>query len=499
MHAFTKGSAALLSIVVSACASAPTPLSPTTHTTMPVPSASVAPPAPSPSPEPLACPRAPTLDPRLIADEAACLLSEYVRIDTTNPPGNERATARFLQAVLARDGIEARIIESVPGRANLIARLPSASAGKAIALAHHMDVVPAVASEWSVPPFAAEIRDGYLWGRGSLDNKGGGLIGVLTMLMAKRLGSALPRELVVLALADEEAGSGHGSRFLVAQHPELFENIAFVLNEGGAILKVGGDRVLYSVELAQKAPLWLRVSARGPSGHGSAPSPNAAAERLVRALARLVDHRFPIVVLPEVQALFAMKAPTMPEPLRDGARDLKAALTKTKFRAAFMSDAHNAALVQNTLAITMLHGSDKENVIPAEVSAVLDVRILPGQDAQAVTREITRLLADASLEVTPLLSWQAHSSPRDTPVFQAIEAFAKAHDPGAPVVANVIAGFTDCNAFRAHKISCYGFTPLRIAVEDVARLHDKDERIDLAALGQAVVDLHALLMSMPAQ
>jgi acetylornithine deacetylase/succinyl-diaminopimelate desuccinylase-like protein len=465
----------------------------------PVPPVSASAPAPAQALEPIACPRAAALDPKLIADEAACLLAEYVRIDTTNPPGNEQASARFLQTVLARDGIEAQIIESAPGRANLIARLPSASSGKAIALAHHMDVVPAVASEWSVPPFAAEIRDGYLWGRGSLDNKGGGLVGVLTMLMAKRLGSALPRELVVLALADEEAGSGYGSRFLIAQHPELFENIAFVLNEGGAILKVGGDRILYSVELAQKAPLWLRVTARGASGHGSAPSPNAAAERLVRALARLSNHRFPIVVLPEVQALFAAKAPTMPEPLRDGARDLKVALTKAKFRDAFMSDAHNAALVQNTLAITMLHGSDKENVIPAEVSAVLDMRILPGQDAQAVTTEITRVLADASIEVSPLLSWQAHSSPRDTALFQAIEAFAKAHDPGAPVIANVIGGFTDCNAFRAHKIACYGFTPIRIALEDLARLHGKDERIDIASLAQAVVALHALLMSMPAQ
>jgi acetylornithine deacetylase/succinyl-diaminopimelate desuccinylase-like protein len=380
----------------------------------------------------------------------------------------------------------------------LIARLPGASAGKAIALTHHMDVVPAVASEWSTPPFDATIRDGYLWGRGSLDNKAGGVLSVLTMLMAKRLNAPLPRELVLIATADEEAGSGQGSRWLTANHPELLQNIEYVLAEGGLILKAGPG-VVYSVEVAQKAPLWLRITARGASGHASAPSPAAATTHLARALGRLAEHQLPIVVVPEVHALFAAKAMTLPEPLREGAKDLTASLKKPKYRDAFMSNPHNAALVQNTLAITMLRGSDKENVIPGEASAVLDMRILPGQDAQAVTAEIVRVIGDASVEVTPILSWQAHRSPRDTALFRAIEAYAKAHDPGAPVLANVIGGFTDCNAFRAHGLTCYGFTPMRIGPDAFAGMHGKDERVELSVLGPAIVELHALLASLPAQ
>jgi acetylornithine deacetylase/succinyl-diaminopimelate desuccinylase-like protein len=445
------------------------------------------------------CPRATALDPKQLTEEAACLLAQYVRIDTTNPPGNELAAAEFLQAVLARDGIEAQRLEPAPGRANLVARLPGASAGKAIALSHHMDVVPATASEWSVPPFEAVTRDGYLWGRGSLDNKAGGIIGVLTMAMAKRLGKPLPRELVVLAVADEEAGSGQGTRWLTAQHPEVLQNIEYVLNEGGAIIKAGPGRFAYSIELAQKAPLWLRISARGESGHGSSPSPTAATARLARALGRLADYRFPIVVLPEVQALYAAKAMTLPEPLREGARDLTAALKKPKFRDAFMADAHHAALVQNTLAITMLQGSDKENVIPGEASAVLDMRILPGQDASAVTAEVARVIGDPSIEVKATLSWQAQRSPRDTALFRAIEAHAAAHDPGAPVIANVIGGFTDCNAYRAHGLTCYGFMPTRLSPELFAGIHGKDERVEISGLGPAIIELHALLTSLPAQ
>jgi len=445
------------------------------------------------------CPRATALDPQQLTDEAACLLAQYVRIDTTNPPGNELAAAEFLQAVLARDGIESQRLEPAPGRANLIARLPGTSAGKAIALSHHMDVVPATASEWSVPPFEAATRDGYLWGRGSLDNKAGGIIGVLTMAIAKRLGKPLPRELVVLAVADEEAGSGQGTRWLTAQHPEVLQNIEYVLNEGGAIIKAGPDRFAYSVELAQKAPLWLRITARGESGHGSAPTPTAATARLARALGHLADYRFPIVVLPEVQALYAAKAMTLPEPLREGARDLTAALKKPKFRDAFMADPHHAGLVQNTLAITMLQGSDKENVIPSEASAVLDLRILPGQDAAAVTAEVARVIGDSTIEVKATLTWQAQRSPRDTALFRAIEAYAAAHDPGAPVIANVIGGFTDCNAYRAHGITCYGFMPTRLAPELFAGIHGKDERVEINGLGPAIVELHALLASLPAQ
>ena len=452
-----------------------------------------APPSQQASVAPAECPRAASLDPKLVSEELVCLLRQYIQIDTTNPPGNELVAAQFLKRVLAREGIDAQLIESAPGRANLIARLPGKSRGPALMLMHHMDVVPASAEEWSVPPLSATVKEGRVWGRGSLDNKGGGTAELLAVLLAKRLGVALERDVVLLAVADEESGGGVGARWLVEKHPELFEDVGLILNEGGGILELPGGNLLYTVEIAQKAPLWLRVTARGASGHGSAPSPSAASAVLVRALARLADHHFPIVVLPEVQAVFSARVPSMPEAQRASYSQLDKALKDAAFRRQFEQDPHDAALVHNTLAITMLSGSNKENVISERASAVLDLRLLPGQDPELVTRELRALMAEPSLEVETLLSWKAYRSSKDTPLFAAIERLAHARHPNAPVAANVIGGFTDCNAFRAHDKTCYGFLPMQITLDDIGRIHGKDERIGIDALTDAVLALHALV------
>jgi len=455
--------------------------------------AAAAPPSQQASAAPADCPRAPSLEPTLVSEELVCLLRQYIQIDTTNPPGNELRAAQFLKGVLARDGIESQLIESAPGRANLIARLPGKSRGPALMLVHHMDVVPASADEWSVPPLSATVKEGRVWGRGSLDNKGGGTAELLAVLLAKRLGLALERDVVLLAVADEESGGGVGARWLVDKHPELFADVGLILNEGGGILELPGGNLLYTVEIAQKAPLWLRVTARGASGHGSAPSPSAASAVLVRALARLLEHRFPIVVLPEVQAVFSSRLLSMPEAQRASYGQLDKALKDEGFRRKFEQDPHDAALVQNTLAITMLSGSNKENVLSDRSSAVLDLRLLPGQDPEVVTRELRAVMAEPALEVETLLSWKAYRSSKDTPLFAAIERLAHARHPNAPVAANVIGGFTDCNAFRAHDKTCYGFLPMRITLDDIGRIHGKDERIGILALTDAVLALHALV------
>jgi acetylornithine deacetylase/succinyl-diaminopimelate desuccinylase-like protein len=420
-------------------------------------------------------------------------LQHYVRLDTTNPPGNELYAARFLARVLEREGIAAQIIESAPGRANVYARLPGRGQSKALLLLHHMDVVPASADEWSVPPLSAIVRDGYVWGRGALDNKGAGVVGLMTMLMFKRLQIPLARDLVLLGVADEEAGGAYGARFLLERRPELFADVGFVLNEGGAIVRLEGGGVMYSVELAQKAPLWLRLTASGPSGHASAPRSDAASHALVRALARLEAHRFPIRVLPEVQAVFVARAQGKPEAERERYAQLEHSLQDPALRERLLADPRDAALLRNTLAITVLEGSDKENVLSPQASAVLDLRLLPGEDAAAVRAELVRVMAEPAVEVETLLSWTAHASPRETELFAAIEAFARRRDPGAPVAPNVIGGFTECNAFRARGITCYGFLPLRLAFDDFSRIHGKDERIAVVALTQGVLDLTALV------
>ncbi|MGD8862192.1 MAG: M20/M25/M40 family metallo-hydrolase [Myxococcales bacterium] len=483
-----RASVLLLALDLLACASSPPP-SPATPPVGPVePPAKAAPAAQAPD-----CPRSTTLDPAGVREELVCLLRRYVRIDTTNPPGNELVAARFLKTVLAREGIDARIIESAPGRANLYARLKGTGQGKAVVLMHHMDVVPADAREWSVPPFSAALRDGFVWGRGALDNKGAGIVDLLTVLMLHRQQVRLPHDVIFLGVADEEAGGGLGARYLVEHHRELFADVGAVLNEGGAILQRGNGPAVYTVELAQKAPLWLRLTARGKSGHGSSPHPAAATHVLARALARLEAHRFPVTVLPEVQAVFTARARAMPKAERAPYLDLARSLQDDAFRERFLENPRDAALVRNTLSITQLGGGEKENVIPAAATAVLDLRLLPGQQPAAVIEELRRVIAEPAVEIETLLSWQAHSASRDTPLFRAIESLARERDPDSPVVANVIGGFTDCNAFRAAGMACYGFLPIRLTPADMAGLHGKDERIGVAQVAEAVVALSDLL------
>lgn len=444
-----------------------------------------------------ACPRAKTLERPAVAAEVQCLLQQYVRLRTVDPPGDEIVAARFLAGVLRRDGVEARIVETAPGRANLFARLPARAPSRpprgAIMLVHHMDTVPFSAEEWSVPPLGGEVRDGYLWGRGSFDDKADGAVSLLALLLAKRTSLPLSRDLIVLGVADEEAGSGFGARALVAQHRELFDHVDMVLNEGGGILDLGAGRRRWGVEVSQKAPLWLRITAHGPSGHGSMPEPDSAINVLLRALGRLTAHRFETIVLPEVASMYAQRAALMPEPQRSRLRDLARALRDPAFEREFLSDPRRAGMVRNTLSITMLSAGDKENVIPPTASAVADVRLLPGQDAQRVTAELVKVMDEPAITVEPILSWTAHASPVETPLLHAIERLAHERDPGAPVITNVIAGFTDCNAFRAAGLLCYGFYPMRVRLEEVERIHGKDERVAVGSLADGVLDLLALL------
>lgn len=442
------------------------------------------------------CPRALSLDRVAVTEEATCLLRAYVKLDTTNPPGHEQVTARFLQAYLSREGIATRVFEAQPGRTNLMARLPAARPAEpkkpALMWVHHMDVVPASADEWQYPPLSATVAEGHVWGRGALDNKGPGIATLVAFALVKRLALPLERDLVLLAVADEEAGSAQGARFLMAEHADAFADVAYVLNEGGAVLDLGEAAPVYRVELAQKAPLWLRVRAEGPSGHGSSPRPESASHVLVRGLSRLLAHPFPVKVVPAVAEHFAAMAESAPEADRARYRDIATALTEPAFAAEFLADPHHAALVQNTVSVTMLSASDKENVLAPEATAVIDMRLLPGEDPEAVRAQLLGIMAEPSITLSTLLSWQAHAERRDTPLFAAIEALARERHPGSPVIATVIAGFTDCNAFRAAGKICYGFMPLLLSPSLFSGVHGKDERIPLAALGAGVLDLVTL-------
>jgi acetylornithine deacetylase/succinyl-diaminopimelate desuccinylase-like protein len=434
------------------------------------------------------------LDWKALGDEAVSILSRYIQVDTTNPPGNEMKAAAFLKALLDKEGIEARIIESAPGRANLYARLRGNGSKKALVLMHHMDVVPADMKLWKEPPFGGLVKGGEIWGRGSLDNKGGGVMELITLLTLKRQGIALKGDVIFLGTADEEAGGMLGASFLLEKHADLFKDVSVVLNEGGGI-RVGDDgrTRLYSVGVAEKVPLWLKLTAPGTPGHAASPGDNQAVLKLIAALNRLASYQSPIKVVPEVQKFYADSAVTAPADRREQYLDLRKALQEPAFATEFLKDRSNNARVRNTISITGIKGSDKINVIPAEAWAEVDVRLLPGEEPQAFIGELRRVLADDSIKIEILLSRTAATSPTSPEAMKVITDYAKANDPGAAVLFPVGSGFTDCHFFRAKGIPCLGFLPQRSTPSSEGLVHGVDERMPVERLTSAIRAMYEIV------
>ncbi len=301
--------------------------------------------------------------------QATDFLSAYIQIDTTNPPGNESAAAQFLTGRFRQAGIEAETFESQPGRGSVLARLKGSGGGRPVILLNHLDVVPASPDGWDVPPFSGAVRDGYVYGRGALDCKGVGTVDAMALLLLKRRGTPLKRDVIFLGTADEETGGKLGAGWMVETHFDRFADVEFVLNEGGAIDVLANGKRAYSVAVAEKTPCWLRLTASGRAGHGAAPQKETAVTRLVRALEHLRTYRPPVRVTSEVEAYYAALAPLQDDARRKQYLNLRGALRKENFRAQFLDKAQDAALVQNTLTPTVLTGSQKTNVIPRTASA----------------------------------------------------------------------------------------------------------------------------------
>ena len=431
---------------------------------------------------------------KALEEEAMSLLSRYIQIDTTNPPGNEIKAAQFFKEIFDREGIEARIIESAPGRGNIYARLRGSGAKKAVMLLNHMDVVPADAKLWTEAPFSGAVKDGYIWGRGALDMKGPAIIELMTLIALKRNNVALRGDVIFLGTADEEAGGALGAGFLLEKHADLFKNVGVVLNEGGGVrLGTDGKVQSYSVSVAEKTPLWLRLTATGTPGHGSTPGRDTAVNKLVLALGRLMAYQAPIKVVPEVQKFFADTAGGEPESHRKQHQDLRTALKDPAFAAEFTKNPRNNASVRNTIAITGLKASDKVNVIPAQASAEIDARLLPGEDPQAFIGELRRVIGDDNIKIEVLLSFPAATSPAHPEAMKAIQELAKAHDNDAPVVAPLVRGFTDCHFFRAKGIPCLGFMPLHNIPSEEGLVHGINERISVESLRSGLRSMYELV------
>jgi acetylornithine deacetylase/succinyl-diaminopimelate desuccinylase-like protein len=416
-------------------------------------------------------------------DEAVRVLAEYLKLDTTNPPGNERRAADFFAKLFERHGIAAQIYESAPGRANIVARLSGDGSKPAIVLMHHMDVVPADARYWKVPPFAADLRDGALWGRGALDDKSMGASSAVALLELAREHAKLASDVIFLGVADEEAGGALGAGFMVEKHFDLFERAGVVLNEGGYIATDDSGAVRYfAVETTQKVPLWLRLVATGSPGHGSLPRADSAPNRLVAALARIAAWSTPPRVIPELQRFYADTAHLETGARREHLRDLRGALANPAFAAEFTANPRQNAQVRNTISVTVLASGSKTNVIPPEASAELDVRLLPDQDPQAFLADLTRVIADDKIRIETLLSFPPASSPLDHELFAVLRELAARTHPGAVVASPVATGFTDCHYFRERGVPCYGFMPYQLSDRDASLVHGNDERLGVENL-----------------
>jgi acetylornithine deacetylase/succinyl-diaminopimelate desuccinylase-like protein len=432
-----------------------------------------------------------------LGDETVELLRRYLRIDTTNPPGNEVAGARFLAEVLAREGIESETIEAAPGRASLRARLPGDGSLGGIVLHHHIDVVYADRRYWTVDPFGGVIVDGYLYGRGAIDMKSTGILQLAALLALKRARVPLKRDLVFLATADEEAGSEFGAQFIADRRPDWLAGAEYAISEIGLIQTHAGLRApLAAIVISEKTGLPLTLTARGEPGHGSMPWPDTAPNRLIRALDRLLAAERPPRVLPEVQEFFSRMTAVLPAEEAAGYDDLEVSLRDADFRRRFYANRQYAAMVRTTFAVTMLRGSAKSNVIPPEATAQIDCRMLAGDDPNEIADWVRRAVADPNVQVQIARDPKIPNlSPPDTELYKAMADTLRRRAPGAVVAPMILVAFTDNWVFRRCGLHGYGFSPFILEEDELQKIHGNDERISLENVREGVRAYAELLLN----
>lgn len=440
---------------------------------------------------------APDEDP---GEAAARILSKAIRIPTVNPPGNEKPLARMLVGILEDAGVEARVIDTpasdgAEGRAAAWARVRGNGKRRPVVLLSHLDTVPADPADWAIAPFEGATGAGSVVGRGALDAKGVAVVHLMATLAIARRAEPLERDVIFLATPDEETGGRYGAAYLVRERRSLLYDAELLLTEGGGIQTgEGGTSPVWGVTVTEKAPCWIDVVAEGTPGHSSAAPRETTVTRLLDALERVRRLEPPVHVVPEVARMFAAVESLAPAEDRAGFANLAKALeTDLAFRERFLADPGRAALVRNTLAITVLEGSNQTNVIPGTARAQLDVRLLPGEDCSDFVHTLQEAIGDPSIRVEPFLAFTTSSSPVDSPLFRAIETVAAELDPGAPVVPRAIAGFTDAHYFRDLGIVAYGFVPRWLPPSETRGIHGPNEKISIENLRRGVTTLVRIL------
>jgi acetylornithine deacetylase/succinyl-diaminopimelate desuccinylase-like protein len=422
----------------------------------------------------------PPIDWGSVQTEATAILQRYVQIDTSNPPGETVRAADFLTEILRSEGFDVVRYESAPGKVIVYTRLRGQGAKKTILLLHHMDVVPVDRTNWQRDPFGGEVVDGFLWGRGSVDMKGIGVSHLLAILLLKRQQIPMDRDVIFMAVPDEEIGGALGTRWMIKNHfAEL--DPEYVLDEGGfgSRDQFSNGKLVYGIAVAEKKALWIKVRAEGISGHGSQPHSQNPNDKLVRALERMLSVPSTIGETQVVRE-FEKKV---------------GSLADNKF---------TNAIRRSTVSLTTLRSGvgdpPKVNVIPSFAEATLDCRILPGISKQEWMLDLQRRLADPELKLEVIYeSDDPMVTDWNTPLYRALEA-AILHQHKDAIVAPLMLPYgTDSNAFRKSGVKSYGINPLVLPADIIATMHADNERLPVGELGKAVQVFYEAIRAMNSQ
>ncbi|MBK5100489.1 MAG: M20/M25/M40 family metallo-hydrolase [Desulfobacteraceae bacterium] len=429
-----------------------------------------------------------------IYQRPAELLQRLIQFDTTNPPGNEAECIFFIKGLLTEVGIDTTILARAPERPNLIARLFGQGNAPPLLLYGHVDVVTTKNQQWHQPPFEGKVVDGFVWGRGALDMKGGVAMMLAAFMRAKVEGLSLPGDVVLTIVSDEEAFGDFGAKFLVENHSDLFDGIRYAIGEFGGVTFYVGKQRFYPIMVAEKESCWLRATVRGPGGHGSVPVRGGAMARLSQLLQQLDKHRLPVHVTPVARLMFKTMASAV-----GGLTGLilgqltNAVLTDRVLNLLGERGRVFDPLLHNTVSATILHGSDKINVIPSEVSVELDGRLLPAFRPDDMVAEL-RQIVDNHIEFE-IIRYDPGPSEPDMGLFDTLTDILREADPDGIAVPLLLSGVTDGRFFSRLGIQTYGFLPMLLPKDFnfSQSIHAADERIPVEAVDFGANAIYKLL------
>jgi len=433
--------------------------------------------------------------------ELVQILQRLIRFNSVNPPGNELPVAQFLHELFKSEGIDSKLIVQADNRGAVVARIPGDGSKRPVMLLAHMDVVSVEADKWSCDPFEGVIRDDYVFGRGAIDDKGMLAANAMTMLQIQRNvvgeGQKLSRDVVFVATSDEEAGGAAGIRWLIENHGDLLD-AEFAINEGGRIRIIDGGKRYVAIQTAEKVSHLVKITARGPAGHGSVPREANAIFHLGRALERLSHYSEPVTLTSTTKRLFGGLAEIWPdESMRAAMSAIASSDGEVNAAAAAILSSMPVfnAVLRNTISPTGLSGGTSGNVIPAEVSVTMNVRTIPGHSVDDLVERLRSFIADDEIEIeVSARGMEGPPSDESSEMFDALAAAAQAIDPGITVVPYLSTGATDSAALRRFGINSYGILPFAMGPDDEGRMHGHDERVPIKSLVEGAMLLYQAVL-----